>query len=98
MRSRSARPLLLSLALPLTLGGCSLGSVIPLPATKDILEKVPLVENSTKSPCWQQEQIAAQRSYIASALSGKEIIYQAPCKVDRQEPNKVNPSRVAAKS
>jgi len=41
---------------------------------------LPKVENSRLSPCWQQKQIAAQRSYIDTVKSGKQQIYKADCK------------------
>lgn len=40
---------------------------------------MPKVQNSTKAPCWQQQQIAAQNSYLASIRVGKETVYKAPC-------------------
>jgi hypothetical protein len=53
-----------------------------------ILERVPEVENSPKSPCWQQRQIATQRAYIDSVVKGKPMTYHAdPCKpVPASEP------------
>lgn len=44
-----------------------------------ILGDVPKVENSQLSPCWQQRQIAAQRSYIESVITGKAVKYHADC-------------------
>lgn len=41
------------------------------------------MSNSAKSPCWQQEEIAAQNSYIESIKQRKEVVYRAPCKVDQ---------------
>jgi hypothetical protein len=41
---------------------------------------MPKVENSRLSPCWQQKQIAAQRSYIDTVTTGKERVYKAACK------------------
>jgi hypothetical protein len=54
-----------------------------------LLEQLPTVENSTQSPCWQQRQIAAQRSYIASVKAGKETVFAAPCDVDPKAPQRV---------
>jgi hypothetical protein len=45
---------------------------------------MPKVANSTNSPCWQQEQIAAQNSYLDTIKSGKEKVYQAPCKAQQK--------------
>jgi len=44
---------------------------------------LPRVENSTSAPCWQQKQIAAQNSYLASIEQKKEVVYSAPCVVDK---------------
>jgi hypothetical protein len=51
-----------------------------------ILGDVPKVENSQLSPCWQQRQIAAQRSYIDSIITGKPVKYHADCKVPASTP------------
>ena len=40
------------------------------------------MHNSAKSPCWQQEQIAAQNSYVDAIKTRKDVVYKAPCKVD----------------
>lgn len=67
----------------LPLAGCAGQTATPLPATTKVLDELPRVQNSTKSPCWQQEQIAAQNSYVDSIKDKKEVVYQAPCKVDK---------------
>ena len=54
----------------------------PLPATSIQLEKLPRVDNSRGSPCWQQKQIAAQNSYIATAIDKREAVFKAPCEVE----------------
>ena len=87
MQHRSARPLPRAAGLLLLLGGCSAGqTATPLPATTRILDDLPRVENSAKSPCWQQEQVAAQNSYLASVKAGREVVYRAPCKTDAPKP------------
>ena len=48
----------------------------------EILRDVPKVSNSTQSPCWQQREIAAQRSYIESGIEGKPKRYHAECDDD----------------
>ena len=45
---------------------------------------MPRVANSPKSPCWQQDQIAAQNSYVDSIKGKKEVVYKAPCRVDQK--------------
>ena len=77
----------------LSLGACS-GSAIQLPGTTKLLDELPKVQNSTKSPCWQQKQVAAQNSYIATVKDGKETVYKAPCEVDQP---KGTPAKVASK-
>ena len=71
--------LLSLLLLSLVMQGCSwtrlTGTEVAITgSTKEILTAVPTVQNSTKSPCWQQKEIAAQQSYLRSAISGKEEI------------------------
>lgn len=56
-----------------------------LPGTSVQLEKLPRVDNSRSSPCWQQEQIAAQNSYIESVMTKKEAVYKAPCAVETKK-------------
>ena len=77
MRLKKASVPLLSLLLP----ACA-GNGTPLPATTKVLDELPRVENSTKSPCWQQKQIARQNSYVDS-IKGKEVAYKAPCEIDK---------------
>ena len=66
------------------------GSETPLPATTKLLDDLPRVENSTKSPCWQQEQIARQNSYLATIKDKREVVYKAPCRVDKTARPKVS--------
>lgn len=77
-----ASVLLRSLALLPLLAGCS-SPETPLPGTSKLLDALPRVENSSKAPCWMQEQVAAQNSYLASIKAGKEIAYAAPCRADQ---------------
>lgn len=63
------------------MGGCA-GAATQLPETTELLDKLPRVENSTKSSCWQQRQIAAQNSYVDSIKAKKSIVYKPPCEVD----------------
>jgi len=51
-----------------------------------VLDELPRVQNSTKAPCWLQEQIAAQNSYVDTIREKQEKVYRAPCKA---EPGKV---------
>lgn len=90
MRSTLALALLASLPLQ----GCKwFASETPLPETTSLLENVPRVHNSPKSPCWQQKEIAAQNSYIDSVIEKKERVYAAPCDTDKP---KGAPAKVAS--
>ena len=55
------------------------GNSTPLPGTTKLLDELPRVENSTKAPCWQQRQIAAQNSYLATIKESRATVYKAPC-------------------
>ena len=79
MRTRAILASLLLLAL-LT-SGCVDGA-IQLPGTTKLLDELPRVNNSTKAPCWQQQQIASQNSYLASIQSKKKVVFKAPCVID----------------
>ena len=45
---------------------------------------MPRVQNSSKSPCWQQKQIAAQNSYVDTIKDKAEKVYHAPCEADKK--------------
>jgi hypothetical protein len=47
---------------------------------------MPRVQNSSKSPCWQQKQIAAQNSYVDTIKDKAEKVYRAPCEADKKSP------------
>jgi hypothetical protein len=48
------------------------------------------VDNSAKSPCWQQQQIARQNSWMAAATgTDREAAYKAPCEVASNHPDVV---------
>lgn len=85
--NRMASPML-ALLLPAALAACAGQSETPSPATSVLIERLPVVENSTASPCWQQRQIAKQRSYVATVTSGRDQVFAAPCDVDRKTPPK----------
>ena len=77
-----------TLPICLALGACSpalvgLGaspSSTPPPATIELLREMPRVQNSPRAPCWLQEQIAAQNSYVDAITKGRRVVYVAPCK------------------
>ncbi len=83
---RKLHGLALALLASLPLQGCKWAfgaSETPALGTTKLLDDLPKVSNSPKSPCWQQREIAAQRAYIDSVKGGKEIVYAAPCDVDK---------------
>lgn len=73
MRLQKAAALLTALALT----GCAEKSIPAIGSS--VLDDLPKVENSRLSPCWQQKQIAAQRSYVDTVKSGKQEVYKADC-------------------
>jgi len=52
------------------------------------LDDLPRVSNSTAAPCRLQKEIAAQNSYLASIAEKREVVYSAPCVVDKPAPVK----------
>ena len=75
----------------LLLTGC-VGNATLLPATTKVLDELPRVSNSPKSPCWQQEQIAAQNSYVDAIKTKQDVVYKPPCKVD---PKPTQPAKMS---
>ena len=47
---------------------------------------MPRVQNSPKAPCWQQQQIAAQNAYVDTIKSKSDVVYKAPCDIDKKTP------------
>lgn len=91
-RSKRLAAVALAIAASPLLAACEtlgIATSQPVPASvAEILRDVPEVENSSSSPCWQQRQIAAQRSYIESSLSGKPKSYHADCADDAKPTGK----------
>ena len=75
-----------SALLPLLLLQACSGSAILLPATTKVLDEMPRVQNSPKAPCWQQQQIAAQNAYVDTIKSKSDVVYKAPCDIDKKTP------------
>lgn len=80
MLRNSALVLLASLVMT----GCA-GSSTQLPGTTKLLDDLPRVSNSAKSPCWQQREIAAQNSYLTSIKDKREVVYKAPCDMTKSD-------------
>lgn len=74
----------LALLSALVIQGCADPLTQP-PGTSIQLDKLPRVENSRESPCWQQKQVAAQNSYIETIKSNKETVWKAPCEVETKK-------------
>ena len=72
-----------SALLPALLLTACAGNATQLPATTKVLDELPRVSNSPKSPCWQQEQIAAQNSYVDTIKTKQDANYKPPCKFDK---------------
>jgi len=73
--------LLLSLA-ALPLSACAPGDTgtANIPANvKAFALKVPKVENSRNSPCWQQKQIARQQAFLESTSTGEIVVRRVVC-------------------
>jgi len=71
----------LGLLLALSTQACG-GKETPPLATTELLQKLPRVENSPQSPCWQQRQIASQNAFMKEALERQQVTYKAPCDID----------------
>lgn len=78
--TRSAR-LALAILTASALGACETlqPSIKASPDLRSFVEGVPRVRNSAASPCWQQQEIAAQNAYLDSVLAGKPRAYYPPC-------------------
>ena len=70
------------LPLVLLIQACAESGTLP-PETTSLLESLPKVHNSPKSPCWQQKEIAALGTAIDTALKKTTDVYKAPCEVDK---------------
>ncbi len=87
--SRSSKKLL-ALLTAAAIPACAEWSTPPPAGTSIQLEKLPRVDNSPVSPCWQQKQIAAQNSYIKQTEAKGDVTFKAPCDLEQKaEPKKV---------
>jgi hypothetical protein len=64
---------------------CGGSSTLP-PETISLLQSIPRVDNSPKSPCWQQKQIAAQNTAFEAALKKSKDTYKPPCEFEKAKP------------
>ena len=93
--SRSAKSSM-ALLLALVMGGCA-GSATPTPSTSPgVLEAFPPIRNSKLAPCDMQREVAAHNSRVATFKSGREVVYRAPCDIDRAPPPKKGTGTVEA--
>ena len=79
-QQRLAALLLASLA-TLPLGACAswMGTDKPPAEVVEFAKRVPEVQNSRTSECWQQAQIAKQQAFLESTIQGKEVIRHTAC-------------------
>ncbi len=45
---------------------------------------MPRVANTRRAPCETQKEIAAQNSYLATVKAQKEVVYAAPCEIEKK--------------
>lgn len=88
----------LSLAACETLGIATKTEAPTSVSAAEVLKGVPPVDNSPKSPCWQQQQIATQRAYIDAAISGKPKQYHAECLEPKKGPAEKPPVKAEPKT
>lgn len=62
-----------------SVSGCMATGIKPVPEAKALYERVPKVENSSSSPCWQQQQIAKQQAFLHAAIEGKVRVFYTAC-------------------
>ena len=80
MRYKPASALLIALLLP----ACG-GKETPALGTTKLLDELPRVSNSTAAPCRMQKEVASQNSYLATIKEQREVVYKAPCEVDKPQ-------------
>lgn len=61
------------------------GTSTQLPGTTKLLDDLPKVNNSRAAPCRMQREVAAQNSYLATISQKREVVYKAPCDVEKQK-------------
>ena len=69
-------------ALSLATAACS-GSVIHTVSTDGVLRSFKTIPNSKTAPCEMQRAVAAHNSAFDSLAQKKEVVYKAPCDVDK---------------
>lgn len=74
--------LLLVFALSLAAKGCGASGTLTL-STEGALAAFNTIQNSTQAPCEMQRQVAAHNSTYDTLKTKKEVIYKAPCDVDK---------------
>lgn len=78
--------LLIGLGLSLSLAGCA-GSATPTLLTEaGALGAFRALPNSARAPCVMQRAVAEHNSAYDSLKQGREVVYKAPCDVDKPPP------------
>ena len=64
-----------------------------------MLDELPRVSNRRTLPCPVQKEIAQQNSYVDTVKQGKEVVYAAPCEIEKPkvQPVPAAPQAVAQK-
>ena len=78
------KPIALALALAPMLTGCA----IPTQSLTNggALAAFKNIRNSPKAPCEMQKDVAEHNSRLDTLRSGKEVVYKAPCEIDKKVP------------
>lgn len=75
--------LLIACVASLLLAGCA-GSATPiLSTTESALAAFKPIPNSQRAPCVMQRAVAAHNSAYDTLKQGREVVYKAPCDVDK---------------
>ena len=76
--------LLAVFGLSLATAGCA-GNVIRTVSTDGITRTFKPIPNSSGAPCEMQRAVAAHNSAYDSLVRKREVVYKAPCDVDKNE-------------
>lgn len=80
----SVKPTVLVLALAPMLGACE--TLTPSLTNGGALAAFKNIPNSPKAPCEMQKAVAEHNSRLDTLRNGKEVVYKAPCQIDKPSP------------
>ena len=80
MWPRTSQAVLLASLATLPLAACS----TPTPSASGVIGIFEPVPNYAKAPCELQKKWAEHNSKVASLQQWKEVVYKAPCEVDKK--------------